>query len=234
MAKGPRVKLQLLTGDVIFDLDLVTLAVEYAREHGHMRPYADFRVFLNDEEVSSGMPPWPFIEIDPRLDQQAAATFVQDLAERLLHVPLPRGLTSEGRLEQVLVPHVREFVRNRLGLSESAVTDAVIHHRHPQYAATRRERVVEIFGAAMTGDIFIRRQEGIGTVFIELKLTKRSLSSGLQRAIGQSLVLRLMHNVICMVVHDGALDAEGDIAAHLAAELWQRCGIALVVRSVAG
>ncbi len=233
MGKEPSVRLELMTGEVVFDLVLSALAVEYAREHGYMRPYADFRVFLDDEEVSLGMPPGPHTEIDPRLDQKAAASFVQDLAERLWHVRLPTGLTSEGQLEQALVPHVREFVRDRLGLSESAVKDAVIHHQHPQYAATRQQRVVEIFGAAMTGDIFIRHQERVGTVFIELKLTKRSLPSGLQRAIGQSLVLRLKHNVICMVVHDGALDAQGDIAAHLAAQLWKRFRIALVVRSVA-
>jgi hypothetical protein len=129
---------------------------------------------------------------------------------------------------------VREFVRERLGYSETALSDAVIHHGHPKYATTRPERIVEVLGAAMTGDIFIRRHEGIGTVFIEMKLTKRSLPSGLQRAIGQSLVLRLKHNVICIVVHAGALNANDNTINRMEVELWTRFGIALIIRSEIG
>jgi hypothetical protein len=236
VGKEPVVTLKLMTGEEVFSLTLSALAVEYAREHlGFMRPHADFRLFLNDEEIPQPFADFgPHTEIDPRFGEQDTADFVHDLAERLRHVPLPKRLDNEGHLEQILVPHVREFIRRRLGYSEPALSDAVIHHGHPKYAATRPERIVEILGAAMTGDIFIRRQDGVGTVFIELKLTKRSLPSGLQRAIGQSLVLRLKHNVICMVVHEGLLSAKDDTFDYLEAELWRRFKIALIVRSATG
>jgi hypothetical protein len=69
MAKEPVVKLQLMTGEVIFELVLSALAVEYAREHiGFMQPEADFRLFLDDEEIPPSFPLFPHREIDARLD----------------------------------------------------------------------------------------------------------------------------------------------------------------------
>lgn len=71
MAKQPRVKLRLMTGEVIFDLDLAALAMEYAREQlGFMRPEADFLLFLDDEEIPPSFPLEPHREIDPRLDAE--------------------------------------------------------------------------------------------------------------------------------------------------------------------
>lgn len=59
-----------MTGEVIFDLVLFALSVEYARQNlGQMRPFADFRVFLDDEEIP---PPFlgPHREVDSRLDAE--------------------------------------------------------------------------------------------------------------------------------------------------------------------
>lgn len=71
MGKEPVVRLELLTGEVIFELVLSALAVEYAREKlGFMRPEADFRLFLDDEEIPPSFPLEPHREIDSRLDAE--------------------------------------------------------------------------------------------------------------------------------------------------------------------
>lgn len=70
MRKNPVVRLQLMTGEMVFDLLLSALAVEYARGRGFMRPYADFRLFLDGEEVGPIAPPGPHREIDPRLSRE--------------------------------------------------------------------------------------------------------------------------------------------------------------------
>jgi len=63
--KEPLVRLELITGEVIVDLMLSALALEYARENlGFMRPEAGFRLFLDDEEVSQAFPPEPRREVD--------------------------------------------------------------------------------------------------------------------------------------------------------------------------
>lgn len=131
-----------------------------------------------------------------------------------------------------MVSFAQEYVGRTLSVSGDELRRWVIRHQHPDYGSTTNKRRVQVFDSAMTGDIFIEDLSG-ETIFIELKLAKKSLPSSLQRALGQSVLLRLKHNfVICFVaLKNGAAspDALGD---KLADDLWNLFHIALVVRAL--
>jgi hypothetical protein len=92
---------------------------------------------------------------------------------------------------------------------------------------------VTVFGRKMTGDILIRLLQSGEKVFIELKLAKRSVPPSLQRALGQSLLLRRKHDyVICLVVHRGRSLPRDATTEQLIGNLWNTFKIALVVRPV--
>ncbi len=159
-----------------------------------------------------------------------AVTFVQALADKLRQVSLRPDLADEKQLEEALVPFVLEQVSGTLSVSGDELRRRVIYHGHPDYGSTKDRRRVEVFDSVVTGDIFIDHPSG-ATVFIELKLAKKSLPSSLQRALGQSVLFRLKHDfVICFVgLRDGTApqDALGD---KLADDLWHLFRIMLVVR----
>ncbi len=161
-----------------------------------------------------------------------AATFVQGLADKLRQVPLRPDLADEQELEDALVPFVQGYVSSALGVLGDELRQRVIYHGHPDYGSSKEERRVEIFDSVLTGDIFIEHPSG-ATVFIELKLAKKTLPSSLQRALGQSVLLRLKHDyVICFVaVRDGAVPQDA-LSDKLTDDLWSLFRIALVVRSL--
>jgi len=158
--------------------------------------------------------------------------FVRGLADRLAQVSLPSDLANEAQLESALIPAVRVYVQDRLGVSDPILlNNAVVHHGHLDYEWTKPIRRVAVFGRKVTGDILIRLLQSRQTVFIELKLAKRSVPPSLQRALGQSLLLRLKHHyVICLVVHRGSPLPRDAATEQLISDLWERFKIALVVR----
>lgn len=154
------------------------------------------------------------------------------LADELRQVPLRSALADERQLEDALVPFVREFVGRTLRVSGDELRRRVIYHRHPDYGSTTDKRRVRLFDSAITGDIFIEHHSG-ATIFIELKLAKKSMPSSLQRALGQSVLLRLKHDfVICFVALKNGVASQDALGDKLADDLWTVFRIALVVRSL--
>jgi hypothetical protein len=157
-------------------------------------------------------------------------TLVRALADGLRQAPLRADLADERQLEDALVPFVQSYVGRTLGVSGDELRRRVIYHGHPDYSSTKDRRRVEVFGSVMTGDIFIELPADT-TLFIEVKLAKKSLPFSLQRALGQSVLLRLKHDfVICFVALGNGTAPQGGLGEKLADELWKLFRIALVVR----
>jgi hypothetical protein len=172
----------------------------------------------------------------------SADSFVASLVRHLTAIPLHGPFRSELDLEKVVAAAVRQFTTQALGLDDPALEEVVFTHgddRHSKalWTASKPHQNVVAFGCANTSDVFIRHSQ-IGTIYIELKLSKarglksNSLPGDLQRSVGQSVIASLKHrHVICMIVTQGQRrDRDGDMAENLRKALWEKHGIALVVR----
>ncbi len=99
-----------------------------------------------------------------------AGAFFDGLVATLEKEPLPLDLEDEDALERVLIPAVHAYTSEHLGTSD--LREILYHHHNPNWSQSKQYQDIAILGRNNTGDIFIRHPS-VGTIFIDLKLTKR-------------------------------------------------------------
>ena len=167
--------------------------------------------------------------------------FMVGLENVLRSIPIPQKIKSELDLERILVPHIKNYLKESLQLKQQELKMAVYAHGEDEegkrlWSKSKPYQTVTAFGCTMAADIFIRH-ENIGTIFIEVKLAKRrrsggdSFPSGFQRAIGQAVIASMKHKcAICYVATPKRPTHENDIADKLIKTIREKLGILVIVR----
>jgi hypothetical protein len=69
-------------------------------------------------------------------------------------------------------PTIERHVRKTLHVDEDGLEGVLFCHGKPNWPDSKVAQNVHVFGVSNTGDVFIEHRR-VGTVFIELKLSKR-------------------------------------------------------------
>jgi hypothetical protein len=167
--------------------------------------------------------------------------FMLGLENILREIPIPQNINSELDLEHILLPHIKNYLKESLQVKQQELKTAVYAHGEDEegkrlWTKSKPYQTVTAFGCTMAADIFIRH-ENIGTVFIEVKLAKPrksggdSFPGGLQRAIGQTVIASMKHKcAICYIATPKRPTYENDIADKLIKTIREKLGILVIVK----
>ncbi len=136
--------------------------------------------------------------------------FVIGLGDILSSIPISGNINNELDLEEILLPHVKNYVQGSLKKTQEELKTIVYAQgknnvEKKLWSESKKIQTTTAFNRRMVSDIFIHHED-IGTIFIEIKLAKPGKSGGdsfpgsLQRAIGQTVIATMKHDyAICYI-----------------------------------